>query len=53
MLSMSLYLGGRMPSVRFVGAGAAVIRRTSLLVDAVGAVWFSLDLHGASNTPGP
>ena len=53
VLSMSLYLGGRMPSMRFVGAGAAVMRRISLLVDVVGAVWFSLDLHGASNTPGP
>ena len=53
VLSMSLYLGGRMPSMRFVGSVATVMRRISLLVDAVGAVWFGLDLHGALNAPGP
>ena len=53
VLSMSLDLGGRMPSIRFVGAGAAVMRRTLSLVDMVGVVRFDLDLHGASNTPGP
>ena len=50
---MSLDLGGRMPSIRFVGAGAVVMRRISLLVDVVGGIWFGLDLHGASNVPGP
>ena len=36
VLSMSLYLGGRMPSIRFVCVGVAVMRRISLLADAVG-----------------
>ena len=53
VLSMSLDLGGRMPRIRFVGACATVMRRISLSVDVVGAVWFGLDLHGASNEPGP
>ena len=53
VFNMSLDLGGRMPSIRFVGAGAAIMRRISLLVDAVGVVWFGLNLHGASNAPGP
>ena len=53
MFNMSLDLGGRIPSTRFVGAGAAVMRRTSSLVDVVGVVWFDLNLHGASNAPGP
>ena len=53
VFNMSLDLGGRIPSTRFVGAGAAVMRRISSLVDAVGVLWFGLDLHGASNKPGP
>ena len=35
MFNMSLDLGGRIPSTRFVGAGAAVMRRTS-------SGWFGL-----------
>ena len=53
VLSMSLGLGGRMPRIRFVGSCAAVMRRISLSVDVDGAVWFGLNLHGASNEPGP
>ena len=51
---MSLvFPGGCMPGVRFVGAGATVMRRISSFVDTVGVAWFGRDLHGASNTPGP
>ena len=53
MFNMSLYLGGCMPGVRFVGVGANVMRRISSFVDTVGVAWFGHDLHGASNLPGP
>ena len=53
VLSMSLCLGGRMPSIRFVGAGATVMRRISSFVAIVGVAWSGRDLHGASNMPGP
>ena len=36
--SMSLYLGGRMPSTRFVRVGVAVMPRISSLADAVGVL---------------
>ena len=45
--------GGCMPGVRFVGAGATVMRRISSFVVVVEVTWFGRDLHGALNMPGP
>ena len=51
---MSLvFPGGCMPSVRFVGTGATVMRRISSFVVVVEVTRSGRDLHGASNMPGP
>ena len=51
--SISRGLGGRMPRMWFGGSCVVVIRRISSFVDVDGVVWFGLNLHGASNGPGP
>ena len=50
---MSLvFPGSCIPDVRYVGAGATVMRRISSLAGGVEVTRSSGDLHGASNTPG-